>query len=129
MKNSLTIYVLGMILSSTTMASTSKVCFGSKNNNDTNGVVLTAEIDAQNITLNAIKGDFYYNGGTYPVYKSTVKGRDGKTYVTYKGQYTDYQEYIVVDEALLQSSTTGLLKIRARGEGFFNSVFVCKDAN
>jgi len=126
MKKQIIISVLGMILTSTAMASSSKVCFGSTKNDETKGIVLSAEIGRKEITIKTLKGESY--NGTYPSYKSSVQGRDGKTYLEYKGEDSDYQDVIMVDQALLQDSTTGLLQIRARGEGFFNSVFVCKDA-
>ena len=126
-KHLIIISVSVMVLGSTAMASSSKICFGSTKSDDTKGIVLSAEISHEEITLKTVKGDSY--NGTYPTYKSSVKGRDGKIYLEYKGENSDYQDVIMVDQALLQDSTTGLLQIRARGEGFFNSVFVCKDAN
>ena len=118
------IALTSMTISAGAFAS-SKVCFGSTNNPDTRGVVMTAQITKNEITLKTIKGDPY--DGTYETYSSTSKGRDGKVYLHYKGMMTDYQDVILVDEALLQKGTSGLLQIRARGEGFFNSVYFCKD--
>jgi hypothetical protein len=87
---------------------------------------MTAQINKDKITIKTIKGEGYT--GIYPANNSTVKGRDGKVYLQYKGEHGDYQDVIMVDKALLENSTTGLLQIRARGEGFFNSVYVCRDA-
>lgn len=126
---SLAASLLVLALGPTAMATSNKVCFGSTKNYETKGVIILAQIDRQQITLKTIKGEFYSAGRTYPAYNSSSKGRDGKVYLHYKGEYTDYQERIMVDQDLLNSSTTGLLQIRARGEGFFNSVFVCRDAN
>jgi len=126
MKN-IIVLTFAMVLGSTAMAASNKVCFGSTKNEDTKGIILGVEISAKNITIKTLKGDSY--NGTYPSYKTTTHGRDGKTYLEYKGEVNDYQDVIMVDEALLKDSTTGLLQIRARGEGFFNSVFVCKDDN
>ncbi len=127
--------LLAMILSSTAFAASNKVCFGSTKDDDTKGVILSAKIGTRAIYLKTIKtgngqvfGDEYYGGGTYPTYNQKVQGRDGKTYLSYKGEDTDYQDVIMVDQVLLKARTTGLLQIRARGEGFFNHVFVCKDA-
>ena len=125
MKFFFAISMLTVTLGSNALAS-SKVCFGSTKNDDTKGVVMTAEISGQEITLKTVKGDFY--NGTYPISNSTIHGRDGETYLEYQGESSDYQDDIMVDQNLLQGSTTGLLQVRARGEGFFNSVFICKDA-
>jgi len=114
-----------MVLGSIVMAASNKVCFGSTKNDDTRGIVLSVEVSTKDITIKTLKGNSY--NGTYPSYNTTTHGRDGKTYLEYKGEKNDYQDVIMVDEALLNDSTTGLLQIRARGEGFFNSVFVCKD--
>ena len=124
MKNLLLITLATLTMSVNALAS-SKVCFGSTKNPDTRGVVMTAEISKEEITIKTIKGDSY--DGSYKAYDSSIKGRDGKVYMTYQGMSTDYQDVILVDEALLQKGTTGLLQIRARGEGFFNSVYLCKD--
>lgn len=124
MKNLLILSLMTLTLSNGAFAS-SKICFGSTKSDDTKGLVITAEINQQNITIKTIKGDSY--NGTYPTYNSIVRGRDGKIYLEYKGENTDYQDVIMVDQDLLSDYSTGLLQIRARGEGFFNSVFVCKD--
>jgi hypothetical protein len=125
MKTLLTLLVATTVTSSA-MAS-SKVCFGSTKSEDTKGAVLKVEVREQTVSIKAIKGNYDYDS-TYPAYNTSVHGRDGKTYLEYKGENSDYQDVIMVDEALLQEGTTGLLQIRARGEGFFNSVFVCRDA-
>lgn len=111
--------------SSYAFAASSKVCFGSTKSEDTKGVVMLAQIDGQRITLKTLKGGPY--NGTFAAYHSHVDGRDGKVYLEYKGENVDYQDVIMVDQYLLQNGTTGLLQIRARGEGFFNAVYVCKD--
>lgn len=116
-----------VLLSTSSVFASSKVCFGSTKNDETKGKVMLAQIDVKHVSLKTIKGGEYYNG-TYPTYGSVVRGRDGKTYLEYKGENSDYQDVIMVDQELLKNSTTGLLQIRARGEGFFNSVFFCKDA-
>ncbi len=113
------------VLASNAMAS-SKVCFGSTKSDDTKGIVISAEISAKEVTLKSIKGDGYE--GTFPAYNSTVNGRDGKIYLEYEGANSDYQDVVMVDQTLLKKGTTGLLQIRARGEGFFNSVYFCKAA-
>ena len=121
------ILVLSFALGSTAMAATNKICYGSTKSDDTKGVILSAVIDAGTVTLKTLSNDEFYEG-SFPSYNSKVKGRDGKVYLEYKGGNLEYQDVIMVDEALLKNGTTGLLQIRARGEGFFNSVFVCKDA-
>ena len=125
MKNAI-LLLFFVTLGSNAMAS-SKVCFGSTKGDDTKGVVIHAEISQDEVTIKAVKGEV--TEGTFPTYGTTVEGRDGKTYLKYKGSNdSDYQDVIMIDEALLDDSTSGLLQIRARGEGFFNRVFVCKDA-
>jgi hypothetical protein len=129
MKNIL-VSVLLLSFSSAAFAASNKVCFGSTKDPDTKGVIMLAKLSPKAIVLKTIKGlDFDYNG-TFHVYPNTVvKGRDGKTYLQYDGRRGDYQEVILVNKDLLKTGTMGLLQIRARGEGFFNSVFVCKDSN
>lgn len=127
MKNYLIITILGMAIGSTAMASSSKICYGSTKNMDTKGVILSVEIEKDQVTFKAVKGNGYE--GTYPSLKKSAAGRDGKTYLKYKGENGDGQDIIMVDEALLESGTTGLIQIRSQGEGFFNSVYVCKDAS
>ena len=103
-----------------------KICYGSTKSQETKGLVMLARIDSQKISLKTIKGD--YVNGTYPADHSSIAGRDGKTYLQYKGENDfEYQNFVLVDKNLLHASTTGLLQIRARGEGFFNAVFVCRD--
>ena len=109
-----------------------KICFGSTKDQATKGVVMQALINNQTITLKTIKiqstvNSLNYNG-TFLTYNSPVKGRDGKIYLSFKGLFNEYQDVILADSELLKRGTTGLLQIRARGEGFFNSVFMCKDA-
>lgn len=127
--------LLTLSLGSKAIASSNKICFGSTKSEETKGVVILATIDNQKVLLNTTKtiygqafGNDYYGGKTYPSRNSTVKGRDGKLYLEYNGENSDYQDIIMVDSELLKNGTTGLLQIRARGEGFFNSVFVCKDS-
>lgn len=117
-------------VSSLTSAATNKICFGSKQDDDTRGVVMSATISKKSVTLKTLKegSNFSYNG-SYPTYGTKVKGRDGHIYLEYKGENLDYQDVIMVDEDLLQAETKGLLQIRARGEGFFNDVFFCRDEN
>ena len=113
------------VLTSTAFAASHKICFGSTKSDETRGVVLSLSFDTQNVSLKTLKGD--YSQGTYPAYHTSVKGRDGKTYLEYKGENSDYQDVIMIDSELLKPATSGLLQVRARGEGFFNAVFVCRD--
>lgn len=117
---------VALVMASPVFAASKKVCFGSKRAQETAGVVLTAEITKKAITIHTVKGNLDYNN-VYPAYNTSVNGRDGKVYLEYKGENSDYQDVIMVDQDLLKKGTTGLLQIRARGEGFFNSVFVCRD--
>jgi len=119
-----------LILSASSWAGTAatKICFGSRQSEDTRGVVMTAKITKKSVTLKTIKesSNFSYDG-TFPAYGTKVNAKDGHVYLEYEGDNSDYQDVIMVDENLLTNNTKGLLQIRARGEGFFNHVFVCKD--
>jgi hypothetical protein len=129
MKVQLVILVLATVLGSTAMASTSKICFGSTKGDDSiKGTILGLEVTTEQVTIKPIKGD-NEEEATYPAYNTSVHGRDGKLYLEYKG-YDDgeYQTVLMVDQELLHNGTTGLLQFRARGEGFFNSVYFCRDA-
>jgi hypothetical protein len=128
MKNVGLLLALSLIVGGQTFAASNKVCFGSRNNDETKGVTMTAKITKKTVTLKTLReGNGNPYNGTYPTYGTTVKGRDGHVYLEYKGESSDYQDVIMIDEALLKSGTTGLIQIRARGEGFFNNVFVCRD--
>ena len=122
----LSILTLASLLSASAYGSSMKICFGSTKSDDTKGVVITAEINYHEIKIQTIKGELGYNGA-YNALNGAVRGRDGQTYLTYNGERTDYQDVILVDQELLRSVTTGLIQIRARGEGFFNLVFKCRD--
>jgi hypothetical protein len=125
MKITFALTILALSLSSSAFAS-SKICYGSTKSDDTKGLILNAEISRKSVAIKPVKGETY--DGTYETYGTKVNGRDGKTYLEYKGENSDYQDVIMIDSELLKEGTTGLLQIRARGEGFFNSVFVCKDS-
>lgn len=103
----------------------SKICFGSSKDEDTNGVVITAEINKDTISIRTREGEFY--NGTYPSYKSIVKGADGKLYHEYKGANYYFQEVIMVDELLLHNKSTGLIQFRTKGESGINYSFECHD--
>jgi hypothetical protein len=117
-----------MFLSSNVFASTSKICFGSTKDDTTKGVVLQVDVNKKEITVKTIKGGFDHND-TYPTYGTVVNGRDGQVYREYQGDSSDYQEVVMADQELFKKGTSGLLQFRARGEGFFNAVFVCKDSD
>jgi hypothetical protein len=126
MKTMIVLAALAALSASSVAFASSKICFGSTKNDETKGLVMIAEIDSQKVMLKTIKGQFYQ--GTYPALAKSINGKDGKTYLTYKGDDGgDYEEVILIDQALLTNGTTGLLQVRGRGEGFVNSVFVCKD--
>lgn len=114
-----------LVLSAQAFA-TSKVCFGSTKDDQTKGVEMTAEVLDSKIVLKTTKGDSY--DGTYPALAGVVHAHTGEEYVQYEGESGDQQDIILVDSQLLKVGTQGLLQIRSRGEGFFNSVFFCKDA-
>lgn len=111
-------------------AASNKVCFGSTKDHASQGLVMLASISQENVSLKTIKENNFqdaYNG-VFPSYSRSVAGKDGHSYLTYKGQDSDYQDVILVDSALLSDGGTGLLQIRGRGEGFSNTVYFCKDA-
>src|ERR1700721_1488472 len=127
MKAILLVGVLVVSIGSTLFAASSKICFGAIKNEETKGSILSLEISDAAISVRNIKGDYDYDG-VYPAYNSSVNGRDGRVYYEFKGRNTDYQDVVMIDEALFNDGTTGLFQIRARGEGFFNAVFQCRDA-
>lgn len=129
MNRALFVALFALPFASNAMAS-NKICFGSTKNDDTKGVVLSVEVERTDLTIKTLNtnrwGDLNYNG-TYPSLNRTIKGRDGVVYLTYEGERSEYQDIIMVNPTLLKEGTTGLIQIRARGEGFFNSTFFCKD--
>jgi hypothetical protein len=127
MKNISALLLLTLVTTTAAMAGTTKVCFGSKESEDTRGIILSIKVNKKEITIKTIKGDSY--NGTYSAYNTSVQAHNGKTYLEYKGEYVDQQDVIMVDQDLLQKETSGLLQIRSRGEGYFNAVYFCKDDN
>ena|SRR3990167_2337934 len=88
------------------------------------GDTLEASISKDQVT---ISGNDW--AGTYPRLKNeNVHGRDEKTYYSYNAGYNDGANRVLVDRKLLQPHTQGLLKLRGRGEGFFEQKYACTDA-
>lgn len=122
--------LFAMLLATTNAMASAKLCIGGAKNQYTKGFVIRFELDAKQIvwkTLKPTDSEFSFNT-TYPAYEKPVHGHDGKIYLTYKGESNDYQEIILVDQDLLRGSTSGVIKVRGRGEGFFEDLYFCKDA-
>lgn len=131
----LTVTVLACSLAS----ASPKVCFGAKNNEYTNGAVLTLDADTSQLAIKTVKvasefaqdltTDQAYNGA-FTALNKIVKGKDENLYLTYEGLTNgEQQDVVLVDSKLLNKNTTGLLKIRATGEAFAEGIYVCKDQN
>ena len=126
MKNALIFSTLFLVLAATHAQAATKVCFGSTKSDDTKGQVLIADISEDKLIVKSIKGDT--QEGTFDIKNYTIKGRDKVTYMVFDGgRADDCGTEILVNPALLGEGTTGLLQFRCRGEGFFSSVYVCKD--
>jgi hypothetical protein len=125
--------LFALVLLPLTASAASKICFGSTISENTKGAVVSIEFNQAQIVIKTLKGgggetpENGYNG-TYPAYGTQTKAFSGKIYIEYKGEDVDQQDVIMVDSELFKTGTTGLLQIRSRGEGYFNSVYVCKDA-
>lgn len=101
-----------------------KQCTGFANSPDSAGVVLTLKIQSGSITLKSVKGDSF--DGTYEANGGKSLAADGKTYIEYEGQDDAYFNQISVDQDLRKAGTTGLIKIRSIGEGWFDVFFNCR---
>lgn len=85
------------------------------------GDSLVASISEQWVTISG-----HHWAGTYPrMIGEDVQGRDGKTYYSYNAGYNDGANHVLVDWRLLASGSSGLLKLRGRGEGFFERRYFC----
>jgi hypothetical protein len=126
MKTSIIVSMFALVLGSNAFA-TSKICYGSTASDNTKGAIIKVDITDSQIVMKIVKGAG--DEGTFPVMKWVVHGRDGNTYLTYDDPTGDEGgTSVLVDESLLNESTTGLLQLRWRGEGFSNYVYVCRDA-
>lgn len=100
-----------------------KSCTWIDGNEGGTGDTLAASISENSVTISGHEWS-----GTYPrLQNEDVQGKDGRTYYSYDAGYNDGTNRVLVDWALLQSGTKGLLKLRGRGEGFFEQKFSCTD--
>lgn len=87
------------------------------------GDTLVASISEHQVTISGHDWE-----GAYPrLNGEDVQGQDGQTYYSYDVGYNDGANRVLVDWVLLESGTRGLLKLRGRGEGFFEQKFACAD--
>ena len=112
---------LFFVLGTQALAST-KTCIGASNNADSAGVILSVELHPDLIVIKTLKGnmldgDYATNGG-----KKVV---DGKTFLGFEGEDDGYFDEFSVDQDLLTSGTTGLLKVRSTLEGYLDMVYTC----
>ncbi len=124
MKKLYSIAFIGLSLSLTASAASEKICFGS---GDAKGIRFVLTITkktavvsaAQGSNAEGIEGKFQANG--------EVAGRDGKNYLSYAVSNVEGPTDLLVDSELLHSGTTGLAKVRWRGEGYSQSTYFCRD--
>lgn len=100
-----------------------KVCFWKSGHTGSKGDRFTARISKSRIKI--VNSELWE--GTYPREKQNVHGKDGITYFSYDMGSNDGANSALVDEALLQDETKGLIKLRNRGEGFSQDTYFCRD--
>jgi len=117
MKAILLTSVLTLTLTATANAAP-KVCFGL---GDAKGQTFAIDASPEKIKV--------YNGAERAthLFRSHVSGRDGVTYLEYKVKTTNPDTAILINEALVEPGTEGLLKVRWRDDGFDESIYFCRD--
>ncbi len=103
-----------------------KICFATKNSG-AKGDICKISVARNRIKIEPVVGDQFWDG-TYQANSSTVKGKDGVTYLNYRAHGEEGCNQILVDEALLKPGSKGTLKFRCRGEGFGDTKFFCRDS-
>ena len=121
MKSLLVLFVFTMATSAFAM---DKKCFGT---GDAKGESFLMKLSSLKVVI--ISDDSQnLEAGTYTRNKSSVvHGRDGVTYLDFDLGVSDGFNDLLVDEDLLKKGTSGLTKVRNRGEGFFNVTYICHD--
>ncbi len=119
--------ICSYIIKGNNMSLTRKKGIWKDGNDGRPGDTLEASISKSQVT---ISNHCLWNG-TYPrMYNDNIHGRDGKTYYSYDAGFEDsHHSYFLLDRNLLYPKRKGLLKLRSRGEGFFEQKFTCSDAD
>ena len=123
------ILVLGLLVSinafSTNTRPSVKACFWSRGSNGSKGDMMLITLVEPTIVINDVTHKNW--NGTFKNDGKIVKGRDGKTYLSYAGSSVEGYTAILVDETLLAPQTMGWMKIRWRGEAYSEVVYFCRD--
>lgn len=126
MKKSIVLALLTSVVSFSASAASDKICLGMGDMQGSSFVLKAAPKTAR--IVNTSSSPQEAPEGTYKVEKDTVKGKDGKTYLSYyitsgEGLTTS----LLVDEALLKDGTKGYAKFRTTGEFYSQDTYFCKD--
>jgi len=109
---------LSIFLSSTAFASTTKVCFGV---GEAKGERFRMDVTRDSAIVTEINGTSY----EYPAARE-VKGKDGKTYLSFNTFDDPTWTEFIVEESLLLEDGQGTVKYRWKGEGFAQRSFFCR---
>jgi hypothetical protein len=118
--------ILVLAASASASAKGSKVCFGT---DDAKGSRFSVEVSRHQIVISDVVGDAAEGyEGTYK-YSGQLTGRDGKKYGEFPTRICDSGcAVILVDDKLSSAGSKGRIKLRWRGEGFQETVFLCRDS-
>lgn len=119
---------------STTAFSAQKTCRGTaRGTDDVKGMSFDINITKNSVKITNLRGEStrYQEGdlnymllGSHR-FDGEINGRDGKTYRQYHLNGPEGGEKMLVEEGMLKANASGLLKLRWRGEGFENTIWVC----
>ena len=123
--------LLALSFSASAMA-TSKICPGSKKSDLTKDLAVTIEVNPQSLIFKTIKGNFF--SGNFrradPAKDNMNKfiyGRNGETYFQFVPEAGEQREYVLVDDVLLASQSTGWIHVRSRDDANVDLIFICHD--
>jgi hypothetical protein len=119
------IFALVVALCAPAAFASSKICFGTGDAKGDRFQMI--DLSKDKVTID-VDGSNFIGAGTFTRDNpDTVKGKDGINYLAFDLGACDGANSLLVDPALLNSGTTGKVKVRNRGEGFFNYVYFCRD--
>jgi hypothetical protein len=125
MKQTLSMTVaLSLILSASAFAASKKTCFGVA---EAKGQSFTVRLTQKTAVVSKAEGELEGLEGPFERIEDT-QGRNGKNYITYDLGTNDGTNHLLVEEGLLKARTKGYAKVRNRGEGFFESSYLCRDS-
>lgn len=119
MKTISMIGLLTIFVSANAFASTTKICFGV---GEAKGERFRIEVSEELAVVTEVNGNSY----EYPL-KKEIKGKDGKTYISYNVFDDETWTEFLVDQALLTKSGQGYVKYRWQGESFAQRTFFCRE--